>query len=113
MSNNYRYDHRSHKNKKRHAFIITSISLLIVAGVVIAIVLLINQTTKKIKSVSGQTEVIGTVTGNPASSEVVVNEPYYTFNLPNTWKEIKSVSDNTQNSITWESFEKNSEGRTI
>jgi hypothetical protein len=111
MSNKYRYDHQSHKHRKRHAFMIFSISAFVVAILAIVILTLINQTTKKINSVSGATEVVGTVSDNPASSEVVINEPYYTFNIPNTWKMIKSVSNPVQNSITWESFEKDATNR--
>jgi hypothetical protein len=111
MSNRYRYDHQSHKHKKRHAFIIATISLLVVALLAITILFLINQTTKKIKIVSGQTELVGSIASNPASSEVVVNEPNYTFNIPSTWKEIKNVSNDMQNSITWQSFEKNATNR--
>src|ERR1035438_7611927 len=98
MANNYRFDHQSHKHKKRHAFIITITSVLVIGGLVITILLLINQTTKKIKSVNGPNVLVGQISANPGIQNAVVNEPTYSFNLPQFWKQTSSVSSAVQNS---------------
>ena len=104
MSSKYRYDHRSQKHKKRHVFIVLVVSALVVAVFTIVILVLINQTTKKIKTVSGPTEQVGVVTGNPSTSTKTVDELNYSFQLPVGWHQIKNVSLSTVNYITWESF---------
>lgn len=111
MSNKYRYDHQTRKNRKRHVFIVTCLSFLVVAIFAIVILTLINKTTKKIQSVSGPNETVGSIAENPLSNTTVITEPYYTFNLPELWKQTKSVSDSTENSITWQSFVKGATAR--
>lgn len=111
MSNKYRYDHRSQKHKKRHVFIVTLTTIFVAAVLAIALIYLIDQTTKKINSISGPSVQVGQITDNPSSSNKLVNEPYYTFELPSDWRQIQSVSNNMQNSITWESFEANASNR--
>jgi len=111
MSNKYRYDHRSHKHRKRHIFIVTIISLVVTSLLAITVLMLINQTTKKIKIITGPTEQVGVVTANPSSSTTTVNEQYYTFSLPIQWKKIKVVANQLENSITWESFMPNATNR--
>lgn len=103
MSNKYRYNQRSLRHKKRHAIIVTTTSLLTVTILAIALLYLINQTTKKINSVSGPSVLIGQISSNPNSYQQI-NEPDYSFNIPTGWRQIKTVSNNLQNSITWESF---------
>jgi hypothetical protein len=113
MSNKYRYDHRLRKNRKRHIFIVLVISLLVTAILAITILLLLNQTTKKIKIVSGPTEQVGVVTSNPASTTKTIQEQNYSFSLPTEWKQIKQDSGLSQNSITWQSFQPNATNRYI
>ncbi len=111
MSNKYRYDHRSSKHKKRHAFIVLIISLLVIAILAITILYLINQNTKKIKNVSGPNVLVGQVTDNSSGSTSVINEPFYSFKLPITWHQTKTVSNAIQNSVTWQSFAKDATNR--
>jgi hypothetical protein len=111
MSNKYRYDHRSHKHRKRHILIVTASSLFITAVLAIAIIYLIDQTTKKIDSVSGPSVLVGQITSNPTSSYTVVNEPDYSFELPTGWRQISVESSPTENDIAWESFVKDATNR--
>jgi hypothetical protein len=111
MSNKYRFDHRSQRHRKRHVFIVTLTSLFVTAVLAIALIYLIDQTTQKINSVSGPTVLVGQITNNPSTSYKVVNEPNYSFELPTDWRQIQSVSNSAQNSITWESFEKDATNR--
>jgi hypothetical protein len=111
MSDKYRYDHRSHKNKKRHLFLVILISSVVVIALAITVLILIDQTTKKIKTVNGPNELVGQITANPTNQVKTVQEPTYSFSLPQFWRQTAVVSDKVQNSITWQSFEKDATNR--
>jgi len=111
MSNSYRYDHQSRSHKKRHAFIIFTTSFFVIAFLAITILYLIDKTTKKINSVSGPSVLVGQIAPNPGSQATIVNEPTYTFNLPEFWRQTKVESSTVQNSVTWQSFESGATNR--
>jgi len=111
MSNKYRHDHRSSRNRKRGVAIIAIISVCIVGFVAILIVILINQTTKKISIVNGPAESVSQTLDPITDGVQHINEASYSFALPAGWHQTKVVISSAENSITWQSFVKDATNR--
>jgi hypothetical protein len=112
MKAKYSLNYRRSKAKRRHFFLILLISFAIIALLIAGLFAISRWLKNSTKPQSGPTITVGSVTSSDStSSYTTVNEPYYTFQLPNDWKEISSVSNINLNSITWQSFQPDEQGR--
>ncbi len=110
MDSRYHHDHKPSRHRRKQALLIFSITMVIL-GIMAALVW--RDIRKNNDSqVAGKSRVILQAQDNPAA-RLVVNEPLFSMELPEDWKELKRQNDQTENSITWQSTKNPGAGRSL
>ncbi|HUP26425.1 MAG TPA: hypothetical protein VM124_02125 [Candidatus Limnocylindrales bacterium] len=110
MDTRYHYDHKPTRRRRRQALPVIAISLLVLGGIGALVWRDIRKNSDN--EVSGKSKVILQARDDPAA-RLVVNEPFFTMDLPEDWKELKRQNDQTENSITWQSTKNPGAGRSL
>lgn len=111
MEAKYKFGHRPARRRRTRFLIVVLISTLILA--VVGGVLWLD-----LRNNTDDTEVQGTSRQvaqllDEESGVIKIDEPTFTMELPNDWKEIARSSDSNERSITWQSTKKNENNRKL
>lgn len=104
----YRHGHGTSKRRPRKALFVmfgSVIIFLILSGVVL-LDLRKNQGT----SIKGESRVVSQVLSGNAQG-IIINEPFYSFELPSDWKETKRNENAMYDSVTWQATAKDKQNR--
>ncbi len=109
MSARYRYNHRSVKH--HHYILIAVVICLVLVGGLVALV--VNDMRHSSSgTVTGPNRVVGQVVGDN-SEKHTIDELFYSFSLPNDWKETARVNNSQEQSIAWTGSKKTNFQRSL
>ena len=104
----YRYGHRVEKRRPRKALLVLACSIVIL-GILGGMVYL--DIRKHVSpTVEGESRVVSQVLSDNAQ-QIVVDEPFFTLELPGDWKETGRNTNNLYTSISWQATTKGKENR--
>ncbi len=104
----YRYGHGTSKRRPRKILFVVfgSIALLLIlAGVV-----LLDLRKNTDSSIKGESRVVSQVFSDN-TQKIDIEEPFYTFELPADWKEIKRNENAMYDNVTWQATAKDKQNR--
>ena len=106
----YRYGHGTAKRRPRKALLIIACSILLLSIIVGIIFIDLKQSVSP--TIEGESRVISQI-GSENSQQLVVNEPFYSFELPGDWKETKRNENKFYTSIAWSATAKGKDNRSL
>lgn len=95
----YQYGHKPAKRRPRKALVVMGFSLLLI-GVIVGVIF-IDLRKHVSPSVEGESRVVSQVLSDNAQA-LVVDEPFFSFELPGDWKETGRNANNLYTSISWQ-----------
>lgn len=108
MSNTYRYDHRSAKQRRRRIISLLA-GLLLLVGLIVGLVVW-DLRRSPAKPVNGDTNTV-LQSVDQGVQHITIDEPFYSFDLPGDWKEISRKDIPTEHSVTWKASRQNQDNR--
>ena len=104
----YRYGHGTSKRRPRKVLFVLGGSALVFAILAGVVVLDLRRSVSPI--VEGESKVVNQVLSDNAQA-VVIDEPFYSFELPSDWKETGRNGDSRYTSISWQASLKGQDNR--
>ncbi len=104
----YRYGHGTAGRRSRKGLLVFLCSIIVVALFGAVVYLDLRQNGSAV--IEGERRVVSQVSSD-GSERLVVDEPFFTLELPGDWKEIARNDNNLYTSITWQATAKNKDNR--
>jgi len=102
----YKYDRSPYKRRIRHGLVVLAITTIIIAGIV-GVLALANRHKKSHLPLQGTTIYVPQT--SQSLSTISFDEPTFTLQLPNDWKQVSKQA----HSISWQATLKNADNRSL
>lgn len=104
----YRHGHRVEKRRPRKALLILLCSIIVLG--LIGVVVYLDLRKHVSPTVEGETRVVSQVLSDN-DQQITIEEPFFSFELPNDWKETGRNKNRLYTSISWQATAKGKDNR--